>query len=62
MTINNNQNQDERDQAIDAQLLVVAAARMGKADSLSYIPAERLYEELGITKVDLDSVGDGEIE
>ena len=41
------------DEVNDAKLL---------ADSSQFVPAERLYEELGITQDDLDTVGDVDIE
>ena len=46
----------------EAKLLVLASERMAKADSGLFVPAERLYEELGITQDDLDTVGDVDIE
>ena len=46
----------------DAKLLALASERMAMADSSQFVPAERLYEELGITQDDLDTVGDVDIE
>ena len=48
------------DEVNDAKLL--ASERMAMADSSQFVPAERLYEELGITQDDLDTVGDVDIE
>ena len=50
------------DEVNDAKLLALASERMAMADSSQFVPAERLYEELGITQDDLDTVGDGDIE
>ena len=50
------------DEMNDDKLLVLASERMAKADSSLFVPAERLYEELGITQDDLDTAGDVEIE
>lgn len=50
------------DEVNDAKLLALASERMAMADSSQFIPAERLYEELGITQDDLDTVGDVDIE
>ena len=46
------------DEVNDAKLLALASERMAMADSSQFVPAERLYEELGITQDDLDTVGD----
>jgi len=35
---------------------------MVKADSATFVPAEHLYEELGITQDSLDAVGEVDIE
>ena len=50
------------DEVNDAKLLALASERMAMADSSQFVPAERLYEELGITQGDLDTVGDVDIE
>ena len=53
---------DLPDEVNDAKLLDLAVERMAKADSCLFVPAERLYEELGITQDDLETVGDADIE
>ena len=50
------------DEVNDAKLMALASERMAMADSSQFVPAERLYEELGITQDDLDTVGDVDIE
>ena len=50
------------DEVNDAKLLALASERMAMADSSQFVPAERLYKELGITQDDLDTVGDVDIE
>lgn len=50
------------DEVNDAKLLALASERLAMADSSQFVPAERLYEELGITQDDLDTVGDVDIE
>lgn len=50
------------DEVNDAKLLALASERMAMADSSQFVPAERLYEELGIAQDDLDTVGDVDIE
>ena len=50
------------DEVNDAKLLALASERMAMAGSSQFVPAERLYEELGITQDDLDTVGDVDIE
>lgn len=50
------------DEVNDAKLLALASERMAMVDSSQFVPAERLYEELGITQDDLDTVGDVDIE
>ena len=50
------------DEVNDARLLDLAAERMAKADSAAFVPAEHLYEELGITQDSLDAVGEVDIE
>jgi len=50
------------DEVNDAKLLALASERRARTDSNLFVPAERLYEELGITQDDLDIVGDVDIE
>ena len=50
------------DEVNDARLLSLASARMAKAEPSAFIPAEQLYEELGITQDALDAAGEAEIE
>ncbi len=50
------------DEVNDARLLTMAANRMAKADPSSFIPAEQLYAEMGITQADLDEIGEVDIE
>lgn len=50
------------DEVNDARLLAVAAERMQHFDPESVISADELYKDLGITKEDLDAVGEVEIE
>ena len=50
------------DEVNDARLLTVANARMQNFNKDSLISGKELYEELGITKEDLDSIGEVEIE
>lgn len=50
------------DEVNDAKLLALASERMAMADSSQFVPAERLYEELGITQDVLVTVGDVDIE
>lgn len=50
------------DEVNDARLLTLASERMAKADPASFVPAEHLYEELGITQDALDAVGEVDIE
>ena len=46
----------------DAGLLAMATARMAKASPESYVPADQLYAEMGITQADLDKVGEVDID
>ena len=46
----------------DARHLTKASERMAKADPTAFVPAEHLYEELGITQDALDAVGEVDIE
>lgn len=50
------------DELNDARLALLAAERMKAFDPASLIPAEKLYEELGVSQDDLDSCGEVEIE
>ena len=50
------------DEVNDARLLTVANARMQNFNKDSLVSGKELYEELGITKEDLDSIGEVEIE
>lgn len=50
------------DEVNDARLLTMASERMAKADPAAFVPAEHLYEELGITQDALGTVGEADIE
>lgn len=50
------------DEVNDARLLTMASARMAKANPASFVPADSLYEEMGITQEDLDAIGEVDIE
>ena len=50
------------DEVNDARLLTLAAERIAKADPSAFIPADRLYEEIGITQEDLDAIPEVDIE
>ena len=50
------------DEVNDARLLTMASERMTKADPAAFVPAEHLYEELGITQDALGAVGEADIE
>ena len=50
------------DEVNDARLLTVANARMQNFNKDSLVSGKELYEELGITKEELDSIGKVEIE
>lgn len=50
------------DEVNDARLLTMATARMEKANPASFVPADRLYAEMGITQADLDEIGEVDIE
>lgn len=50
------------DEVNDARLLTMATARMEKANPTSFIPADQLYAEMGITQTDLDKIGEVDIE
>lgn len=50
------------DEVNDARLLTAANVRMQNFNKDSLISGKELYEELGITKEELDSIGEVEIE
>ena len=50
------------DEVNDARLLTMAIERMAKANSDSFISAEKLYEEIGISQADLDEIGEVDFE
>lgn len=50
------------DEVNDARLLTMASSRMAKADPSSFVPADQLYAEMGITQADLDEIGEVDIE
>ncbi len=50
------------DEVNEARLLAMATARMAKADPSSFVPADQLYAELGITPGQLDEIGEVDIE
>ena len=50
------------DEVNDARLLAIASVRMANYDPSTLIPEEKVWERLGITQVDLDSIGEVEIE
>ena len=50
------------DEVNDARLLSLANERMQNFNSANLIPSEALYKELGITKDDLDAIGEVEFE
>lgn len=50
------------DEVNDARLLSLANERMQNFNSANLIPSEALYKELGITKDDLDAIGEVELE
>lgn len=50
------------DEVNDARLLTMAANRMAKGDPSSFVSAEQLYAEMGITQADLDEIGEVDIE
>ena len=50
------------DEVNDARLLTMAADRMAKADPATFISADQLYAEMGITQADLDEIGEVDIE
>ena len=50
------------DEVNDARLLTLANARMQNFNKDNLVSGEKLYKELGITKEDLDAVGEVEFE
>ena len=50
------------DEVNDARLLTLASERMAKAEPTTFVPAEHLYDELGITQDALDAGGEVDIE
>ena len=50
------------DEVNDARLLTMATARIAKANPSSFVPADQLYAEMGITQTDLDEIGEVDIE
>ncbi len=50
------------DEVNDARLLMLPLERMAKVDVATFVPAERLYEDIGIMQDVLDTVGVVDIE
>lgn len=50
------------DEVNDARLLAIADDRMSNFDPSTLVPEEKVWERLGITQEDLDSIGEVEIE
>lgn len=50
------------DEVNDARLLALASERMTNYDPAALVPEEKVWERLGITQGDLDSVGEVEFE
>lgn len=46
----------------DARLLALASERMAHFDAATIIPEEKVWDRLGITEDDLDSIGEVELE
>ena len=46
----------------DARLLALASERMAHFDAATIIPEEKVWDRLGITEDDLDSIGEVEFE
>ena len=53
---------NKTDELNDTTLLTAATERMKNADPSTFVPADRLYKELGITQEDIDAIGDVDIE
>ena len=50
------------DELNDARLLALASERMANFDATAIIPEEKVWDRLGITEDDLDSIGEVEFE
>ena len=50
------------DELNDARLAALAAERLANLDPATLVPAEKVWERLGITQADLDAVGEVEFE
>jgi len=50
------------DEVNDARLLSIATDRMANFNPASTIPADDLYRDLGISREDMDAIGEVEIE
>ena len=50
------------DEVNDARLLAIATERMANFDPSALIPEEKVWERLGVTQEELDSIGEVEIE
>lgn len=50
------------DELNDARLLALASERMAHFDAAAIIPGEKVWDRLGITEDDLDSIGEVEFE
>lgn len=50
------------DELNDARLLALASERMAHFDAVTIIPEEKVWDRLGITEDDLDSIGEVEFE
>lgn len=50
------------DELNDARLLALASERMAHFDAAAIIPEEKVWDRLGITEDDLDSIGEVEFE
>ena len=48
--------------AEDARLFALAAERLSRSGSGGPIPEEKVWERLGLTQAELDSVGEAEFE
>ena len=50
------------DELNDARLLALASERIAHFDAATIIPEEKVWDRLGITEDDLDSIGEVEFE
>ena len=50
------------DEVNDARMLAIATERMANYDPSTLIPERKVWERLGITEEDLDSIGEVELE